>query len=111
MGTIALSPHDLSQADLVGALRRMRPELARLGVTGLSLFGSRARGDQRADSDIDLLVDVEEGRKFSLLDLISVTHAIEDEMGLSANLVMRRSLDAAFIDEVRRDELVVFGGP
>jgi predicted nucleotidyltransferase len=41
-------------------LRAVRPQLAReYGVTRLAIFGSYARGDQREDSDIDVLVEVD----------------------------------------------------
>ena len=39
------------------------------GVTALSIFGSRARGDARLDSDLDVLIDVDPDLRFSLLDL------------------------------------------
>ncbi len=74
----------------------------------MDLFGSRARRDNRADSDIDLVIEIDENRKFSVLNLIGVEHKIEDSIGVPANLFMRRSLDASFMTEVRRDEVSVF---
>jgi len=47
------------------------------------LFGSRVRGDNRPDSDIDGL-GVEPDASFSLLNLIGVEHIIEDATGLQA---------------------------
>jgi predicted nucleotidyltransferase len=41
------------------------------GARNVRIFGSALRGDARPDSDIDLLVDVEPGRK--LLDVIACT--------------------------------------
>ena len=41
---------------------------ARHGARNIRVFGSVARGDDRPDSDVDLLVDVEPGR--TLLDVI-----------------------------------------
>lgn len=100
---------DLSRDALIRSLARLRPELEREGVTTLSLFGSRARQDNRPDSDIDVLIEVMEGRKFSLLDLVGVAHAIEDRLGLPANIVMRRSLDPDFARTSARDEIKIFG--
>jgi hypothetical protein len=42
---------------LADHLAHLRPELDRIGVKTLCLFGSRARGDARDDSDWDLLVE------------------------------------------------------
>ena len=43
---------------IVGLLRERSGELRALGVHGLALFGSVARDEARADSDVDLLVDL-----------------------------------------------------
>jgi predicted nucleotidyltransferase len=101
---------DIGRDQLVAELRHMIPVLRGLGVEGLSLFGSRARGDNREDSDIDLIVDVQMGRKFSLLDLIGVAHVVEDRIGLPANVFMRRSLEGDFLKEAHADEVVIFRG-
>lgn len=54
-------------------LRSRRSEIlslaARHGVRNIRVFGSVARGDDHSDSDIDFLVEIEQGR--SLLDLIA----------------------------------------
>jgi len=47
--------------------RRILPILKRYGIRRASVFGSFARGEERDDSDIDILVEFEEGK--SLLDL------------------------------------------
>lgn len=43
------------------------PELRRRGVRHLALFGSMARGEDDPDSDVDLAVEIEPGRSFSLI--------------------------------------------
>lgn len=96
-----------SQA-LIDRLRALRPKLAAAGVVHLAMFGSRARGDHRADSDLDLLIDVEAAERFSLLDLIGVQHTIGDELGLPVNAMMRRSLSDRFRSTVERDIRDIF---
>jgi len=48
---------------LVERLRSLEDALAEQGVAHLAIFGSRARGDAREESDLDLLIDVAPGRK------------------------------------------------
>ena len=70
----------------------MLPDLqTRYGVEGLWIFGSRARGEGREDSDLDLMVQVPAGR-LSLWDYIGLEQEIEDRLGLEVDLVERRTL-------------------
>ena len=58
---------------------------ARHGAMNVRLFGSLARREERADSDVDLLVDMEEGR--SLLDLSHLLQDMEELLGCKVHLV------------------------
>jgi predicted nucleotidyltransferase len=61
------------------ALKLKRADILRLahehGAHNIRVFGSMARGEARADSDVDLLVEMDSGR--SLLDLIELTQNLE----------------------------------
>lgn len=85
-----------------------KPSLASAGVTHLAVFGSRARGQAGADSDIDVLIDILPATKFSLLDLVGVERALCEATGLRANAVMRRSLDAKFKARIEPDIIEIF---
>lgn len=63
---------------------------ARHGAGNVRVFGSLARGEERAGSDLDLLVHLSEGR--SLLDLIALKQAIEDLVGRPVDIVTERAL-------------------
>lgn len=83
-------------------LSRYRAEILRIaaehGASHVRAFGSRARGEGRADSDIDLLLDLEAGR--SLLDLIGLEHAIEDLTHLDVDVVTTGGLSPYLRDRV-----------
>ena len=99
---------DLDRDALLARLRELRSAFEREGITRMWLIGSRARGDNRPDSDIDLMVEIDETRKFSLLDLIGVKHIVEDAIGLPADMIVREGLEPRFFDRVERDALLVF---
>ena len=99
---------EISREDLLDELQALKSKLRGKGITHVALFGSRARRDNRVDSDIDLVVEIDEDRKFSMLDLIGVGHDIEDTVGAPANLFVRRSLDPSFLAEVRREQIEIF---
>ena len=56
------------------------------------IFGSYARGDFHADSDLDLLVDFDEGA--NLFDHVGLQQFLEEKLGCKVDLVSRRSLRA-----------------
>jgi predicted nucleotidyltransferase len=98
----------ISRERLVQSLAALEPRLRAEGVTHMALFGSRARSDNRADSDVDVVIDVRSDRRFSLLDLVGVAQEIESEVSLSANVFMRRSLDPDFREILAQDEIKIF---
>ena len=80
----------------------LRPELLRLaathGVIRLRLFGSAARGDATAQSDLDLLADLAPGR--DLLDLIGLQQDAEALLGRHVDVVTEAGLSAAMRERV-----------
>lgn len=66
------------------------PVAERYHITGISLFGSRARGDNRDDSDYDFLIDVSE--EYTFHDRIGFTDEMSDILHCNVDVVTRRSL-------------------
>ncbi len=60
------------------------------GARNVRIFGSVARGESGTESDIDLLVKMEEGR--SLLDLSALTMDLQDLLGLKVDVVSEDGL-------------------
>jgi uncharacterized protein len=80
-----------SAAGTLRALREHRQELAdRFAVRSLALFGSVARGEGGAGSDVDLLVEF--ARPIGLLHLAETALYVEDILGRPVDLVLRRAL-------------------
>ena len=99
---------DLDRDEILNHLRGLEPALRESGVTSLAIFGSRSRGDYRANSDLDVLVTVKKGIKFSLIDLVGLSHIISDEIGIPANMFMKRSLDPTMAATIQPDIVEVF---
>lgn len=95
--------------DTILALLREKADALRFeGVAKLFVFGSRARGNARRDSDLDVLVEVMPDARLSLLDLIGVEHIIADATGLKVQATMRRSIPPAFAERIVDDLVEVF---
>ncbi|MDE6027080.1 MAG: nucleotidyltransferase domain-containing protein [Muribaculaceae bacterium] len=74
------------------------------GVTGLCLFGSVARGDNRPDSDIDLLVEMPP----KIFALTALHRYFENLLKTSVDLIRRHShLSSRFLNEISRDGIQI----
>jgi predicted nucleotidyltransferase len=60
------------------------------GAGNVRVFGSTGRGEQSAASDLDLLVDMAEGR--TLFDLIALSNDLEESLGIEVDVVTEASL-------------------
>ncbi len=78
-------------ASLKVLLREHRTEIRALGVRRLGVFGSFLKGTQRADSDVDLLVEFEEGAK-SIDHFMGLALLLEDTTGRRVDLLTPESL-------------------
>lgn len=78
--------------DLVERLRADAPELRRLGVAELALFGSHARGQATATSDVDLVMRPLPGQPFSLWAMGEVRAHLRDLTGREVDLVVADDL-------------------
>lgn len=81
--------------------QRMHQAAVRHGVSNLRLFGSTARGDDRPDSDIDVLVHLD--RPLGLIGLARLQQELEDILGLPVDLVPDDGLKPDVQAAVERD--------
>ena len=95
-----------TRSELIETLRALKPELERrFGVSAISIFGSAAREETGAGSDVDLLVDF--ARTPSLFLLADLDAALERALGAKVDVVPRTSLHPAMRADVERDLAVV----
>ena len=80
--------------EIAELLRKKRDAMialaAKHGAQNLRIFGSVARGESAAESDVDLLVKMEEGR--SLLDLSALVLDLQDLLGVKVDVVSEDGL-------------------
>lgn len=82
--------------------------LREMGVTSLHVFGSTIDGRSTAMSDLDIFVDHDPERKFSLFDLVGVKLLIERQLGIEADVTTRSGLHPMLRLEIERDAVRVF---
>jgi predicted nucleotidyltransferase len=76
---------------VLAELRELQPELKkRYPIRAIGVFGSYVRGEQRDDSDLDVLVDL--GQGMTLIDLVGLQLAIGEALGLRVDLAVKDAL-------------------
>ncbi len=74
-------------------LQEQKPYLAeRYGVAEIGVFGSYVRNEQRADSDIDILIELEEPPRIDLLDLVNMEYYLSDVLEMKADVAIKKNL-------------------
>jgi predicted nucleotidyltransferase len=95
-----------STGEIRARLAALLPDLReRYTVRSLSIFGSYARGEQTAESDLDLLVEFD--KTPDLYALGSMVLDVEDALGLRVDLFTRSTLKARMVPRVDRDLVAV----
>jgi predicted nucleotidyltransferase len=93
---------DRDALERVAELGEIREDVCRIasahGADNVRLFGSTGRGERDASSDLDLLVDMAEGR--TLFDLIALSDALEESLGIRVDVVTEASLSPYVRDRV-----------
>jgi len=92
-----------TKEEVLRILQQEKPELVRrYGIKRLALFGSYARDDQREDSDVDILVEVDPSIGLGFVEL---AERIEGALGVRAEIVSRRAIKPRYW-EVIKEELI-----
>lgn len=82
------------------------PIAQRYGVASVWLFGSYARGEATAKSDVDLLIDG--GKIRGLFQLTAFRLDCEDALGKSVDVVTLGAQDQDFVRRIRKDEVTLY---
>ncbi len=104
-GGTGLAQAALTREEVCQRIGVLRPELARLGVRSLALFGSAARGSLRAESDIDLLVEFDGPARFD--PIMDHNLLLEATLGRRVDLVTAGALKPALRARIEPDLLRV----
>ena len=82
------------------------PIAIRHGVAELYLFGSYARGEATAESDLDFRI--EKGRIRNILQLGSFLNDIEDAFQKNADVLTTQMLSEDFLNSIRGEEVLLY---
>jgi predicted nucleotidyltransferase len=98
----------MKREQIIVKLRQHEAELKSEGIVRLSLFGSVARGDANAGSDVDLMAEFDAAKKFTILGRVHLENRIADMLGMKVDLAHVAMLREGIRERANREAVLVF---
>jgi len=92
-----------SLPEVLRTLQAHEVELRRRGVRHAAIFGSLARGEARADSDVDVLLDLDPERPMGIFEYARLKIYIRELLGGCSDVVNRKTLKPLLRDSILRE--------
>ncbi len=98
----------MDRKTLISRLREFEGALRQNGATGVFIFGSRARGDHRPDSDLDLFIDFDPDTKVpNMFRLMQIEDDLHAALGVPVTITTRNALHPRMKDQIEQDAVRV----
>jgi hypothetical protein len=95
-------------AEIRQILQGQKPYLAeQYGVAEIGIFGSYVRGEQRADSDLDVLIELERPARISLVDLVELELYLSDLLGIKVDLAVKKNLKPRIGERILQEAIAL----
>jgi uncharacterized protein len=98
----------MNRVEAITKLKTRADAIRARGATSLYLFGSAVRDEAKVDSDLDLFINYDPNKKFSLVDLVDLKLFLEDELGIKVDVTTRDSLHPMLRNDIEKSALRVF---
>ena len=98
----------MKRSEAIEKLKAKADAIKARGATSLYLFGSVARDEASDTSDLDLFIDYDPSRKFSLVDLAGIKIYLEDELSTEVDVTTRSSLHPWLKEKIETSAIRIF---
>jgi len=98
----------MKRSEAIDKLKAKADAIKARGATSLYLFGSVARDEASDTSDLDLFIDYDPSRKFSLVDLAGIKIYLEDELSTEVDVTTRSSLHPRLKEKIETSAIRIF---
>ena len=98
----------MKRDEVISKLRAHEAELKAAGIVRLAVFGSVARGDNSPESDVDLLADFDETKRYTLLTMGRLESRLADLLGTGVDLSSPEWLKESVKNQILREAVLAF---
>jgi predicted nucleotidyltransferase len=91
-----------NKSEIIQRINDLWPRFSELGIRRIGLFGSFVRGEQTAESDVDLLVEFHPDEK-TFRNFMDSAELLEDALGRRIDFITRESLSRHFAPYILRE--------
>lgn len=94
--------------NVLNVLKENAPALKARGVLHARVFGSTVRGTQNENSDVDIVIDLDEKRPINVFDYAAIKEEIKAIVGGRVDVVIREGLKKALREQVESEAVDAF---
>ncbi len=98
----------MNRDEIIEKLKACQADLRARGVAHAALFGSRARGENRPDSDIDIMVEIAPDAHLGVWQYVGIVNYIEDLFPLPVDVSNREAQKPHVRPSAERDAVYAF---
>jgi predicted nucleotidyltransferase len=98
----------MDRQEIIARLRENEPALRARGITHAALFGSRARGDNRPDSDTDIMIEIDPQAPVDVYEYVRIKEFIASLFEGRVDVVNRQGLKPHVRPAATADALYAF---
>lgn len=97
----------MTKNEILETLKALKPQYQKDGLILVGLFGSYSRGDERSDSDIDIVYEIEKDKKFSMFKYLKYLSDLEKSLNHKVDLVRAGTIKADLKPYIYKDLIYV----
>jgi uncharacterized protein len=98
----------MDKGSVIQTLRAHEPELKAAGIVHLRLFGSVARDETSANSDVDLIAEFDRSKRLTLLSMVRLENGLSDLLGVKVDLSPMNAMKEAVRARALREAIHAF---